>query len=126
LKSRYGNDFLLHIEFVRSGGVITPGAIPVVRYTDDQRLQGMIDFCGTIGVSVANPHVNFLEASGRWRPDDAKRKAKELYDPRGLLNPGKMRDFKPEASSDTTPANPTPTGTPQESLTTARVQPVSA
>ena len=126
LKSRYGNDFLLHIEFVRSGGVITPGAIPVVRYTDDQRLQGMIDFCGTIGVSVANPHVNFLEASGRWRPDDAKRKAKELYDPRGLLNPGKMRDFKPEASSDPTPAIPTPSGTPQESLTTARVQPVSA
>jgi hypothetical protein len=47
---------------------------------------------------VANPHVNFLEASGRWRPDDAKRQAKERYDPRGLLNPGKMRDFVPEAT----------------------------
>ncbi|MFM7556061.1 MAG: FAD-binding oxidoreductase [Verrucomicrobiota bacterium] len=94
LKGRYGGDFLLHIEFVRSGGVITPGAIPVVRYTDDARLQEMIDFCGGIGVSVANPHVNFLEGSGRWRPDDAKRLAKERYDPLGLLNPGKMRDFK--------------------------------
>ncbi len=107
LKSRFGADFLLHIEFVRSGGVITPGAIPVVRYTDDERLQAMIEFCGSIGVSVANPHVNFLEASGRWRPDDAKRRAKELYDPRGLLNPGKMRDFTPEPIPAPAPAEAT-------------------
>jgi hypothetical protein len=53
----------------------------------------MIAFCEGIGVSVANPHVNFLEGSGRWRPDDAKLVAKQEYDPRGLLNPGKMRGF---------------------------------
>jgi len=67
----------------------------------------MIEFCGSIGVSVANPHVNFLEASGRWRPDDAKRRAKELYDPRGLLNPGKMRDFTPEPIPAPAPAEAT-------------------
>lgn len=121
LKSRYGNDFLLHIEFVRSGGVVTPGAIPVVRYTDDQSLRDMIEFCGTLGVSVANPHVNFLEASGRWRPDDAKRKAKELYDPRGLLNPGKMRDFTPEA-----PNEPMPTGSSLDGAPTTRSRTVPA
>ena len=106
---------------MRSGGIITPGAIPVVRYTDDERLQGMIEFCASIGVSVANPHVNFLEASGRWRPDDAKRKAKELYDPRGLLNPGKMRDFTPEAAN-----HSAVTEAPQDCLPAAGPQTVSA
>ena len=105
LKARFGSDFLLHFEFVRSGGVVTPGAIPVVRYTDDVRLQAMIDACGSLGVSVANPHVNHLEASGRWRPDDAKRQAKERYDPRGLLNPGKMRDFIPDIGNAATSAS---------------------
>jgi hypothetical protein len=81
----------------------------------------MIDFCASIGVSVANPHVNFLEASGRWRPDDAKRRAKELYDPRGLLNPGKMRDFTPEAL-----ANPALAETRHDCLPATRPQTVSA
>lgn len=93
LKARYGADFLFHIEFTKWEGVVTPGAIPVVRYTNDEHLQNMIRFCGEIGVGVANPHVNFLEGSGRWRPDDAKLVAKQSYDPRGLLNPGKMRGF---------------------------------
>jgi hypothetical protein len=91
LKARYGDDMLMHFEFVKWEGVISPGSIPVVRYTTDERLQEMIQYCGEIGVSVANPHVNFLEGSGRWRPDDEKLQAKQAYDPRGLLNPGKMR-----------------------------------
>ena len=93
LKARFGEDFLMHVEFVRWDNVVTPGSIPVVRYSTDERLREMITFCEGIGVSVANPHVNFLEGSGRWRPDDAKLVAKQEYDPRGLLNPGKMRGF---------------------------------
>jgi FAD/FMN-containing dehydrogenase len=93
LKSRLGDDILMHFEFTRWEGVVTPAGIPVVRYTTDERLQDLIRFCGEIGVGVANPHVNFLEGSGRWRPDDAKLMAKQAYDPRGLLNPGKMRGF---------------------------------
>ena len=57
--------------------------------------QEVIDTCLALGVSVANPHVNYLEGSGRWRPDDEKLLAKQSYDPRGLLNPGKMRTFAP-------------------------------
>ena len=93
LKSRYGDDFLVHVEFVKSEGVYTPGTIPVIRYRSDEQLQEMIDTCLSLGISVANPHVNFLEGSGRWRPDDEKLVAKQSYDPRGLLNPGKMRGF---------------------------------
>jgi FAD/FMN-containing dehydrogenase len=102
LKAKYGDDFLVHIEFVRWEGNITPACMPVIRYSTDERLYEMIAFCESLGISVANPHVNFLEGSGRWRPDDAKLVAKQDYDPRGLLNPGKMRGFA--ASLESVPA----------------------
>ncbi|MFN0068511.1 MAG: FAD-binding oxidoreductase [Limisphaerales bacterium] len=93
LKARFGAEIEWHFEFVKSEGVITPGALPIVRFTTEARLNEIIQACGEAGVSVANPHVNFLEGSGRWRPDDEKLLAKQSFDPRGLLNPGKMRGF---------------------------------
>ena len=93
LKAKYGDDFLVHVEFVKSEGIYTPGTIPVVRYRSDEHLQELIEVCLGLGITVANPHVNHLEGSGRWRPDDEKLVAKQAYDPRGLLNPGKMRGF---------------------------------
>jgi hypothetical protein len=84
-------------------GAIIPGSIPVVRYSTEERLNEMIDFCRSIGVSVANPHSNNVEGGGRYRPDNIQLMAKYRYDPRGLLNPGKMITFRPsESTSDTT------------------------
>ncbi|MDE3104938.1 MAG: FAD-binding oxidoreductase [Acidobacteriota bacterium] len=100
LKARYGEDFLLHIEFMKSGsGVVIPGAIPLVRFTTEERLNEMIDFCRSIGVSVANPHVNNVEGGGRYRQDHVQFLAKRRYDPRNLLNPGKMISYQPEEGS---------------------------
>jgi FAD/FMN-containing dehydrogenase len=100
LRARYGHDFLFHIEFMKNGdGVVIPGAIPVVRFTTEERLNEMIAYCRSIGVFVANPHVNYLEDGGRFRADNIQLKAKQKYDPRGLLNPGKMISFhKQEAA----------------------------
>jgi len=95
LKERYGDELLMHFEFLKADGVVIPGSLPVVRFTTEERLQDMIDYCGTIGVGVANPHINHLEGSGRWREDDSKRVAKREYDPMGLLNPGKMSQYTP-------------------------------
>jgi len=44
-------------------------------------------------VFLANPHVNFVEGGGRYRADNVQLQAKYLYDPKGLLNPGKMATF---------------------------------
>lgn len=94
LRLRFGNEILFHIEFMKNGdGVVIPGAIPVVRFTTEERLNDMIAFCRSIGVFVANPHVNYLEDGGRYRPDNIQLMAKQKYDPRGLLNPGKMISF---------------------------------
>jgi FAD/FMN-containing dehydrogenase len=94
LKAKYGADYLHHMEWSKSGaGVMTPGAIPVVRFTTAERLNEMIDYCREIGVGVANPHVNFVEGGGRYREDNVQLLAKYKYDPKGLMNPGKMKSF---------------------------------
>jgi len=94
LKARYGADYLHHIEWANWGGVITPGSIPVVKFTTAERLNEMIDYCREIGVSVANPHLNFVEGGGRYREDNVQLLAKYKYDPMGLMNPGKMKTFE--------------------------------
>jgi FAD/FMN-containing dehydrogenase len=100
LRARYGDEILFHIEFMKNGdGVVIPGAIPVVRFTTAERLNEMIDYCRSIGVFVANPHVNYLEDAGRFRADNIQLLAKKKYDPRGLLNPGKMISFRKQAVS---------------------------
>jgi hypothetical protein len=100
LRERFGNEILFHIEFMKNGnGVVVPGAIPVVRFVSEERLNEMIAYCRSIGVFVANPHVNYLEDGGRFRADNIQLMAKQKYDPRGLLNPGKMISFHKETTA---------------------------
>jgi FAD/FMN-containing dehydrogenase len=97
LRERYGMEILFHIEFMKNGqGVVIPGAIPLVYFTGEERLNELIAYCREIGVFIANPHVNYVEDGGRFRADNIQLKAKQKYDPMGLLNPGKMISFKPE------------------------------
>lgn len=97
LRARYSDEILFHIEFMKNGeGTVIPGAIPVVRFTTEERLNDIIAYCRSIGVFVANPHVNHLEDAGRFRADNSQLRAKEKYDPRGLMNPGKMITFHKE------------------------------
>jgi FAD/FMN-containing dehydrogenase len=94
LKARYGDAYLHHMEWMKSGtGVMIPGAIPVVRYTNAKDLNEMIAFCRSIGVGVANPHVNHVEGGGRYREDNVQLLTKYKYDAKGLMNPGKMATF---------------------------------
>jgi hypothetical protein len=94
LKARYGDRYLHHMEWMKSGaGVMTPGAIPVVRYTTAEELNEMIAYCRSIGVFVANPHVNHVEGGGRYREDNVQLLTKYKYDAKGLMNPGKMATF---------------------------------
>ena len=96
LKKKFSDEILFHIEFMKTGaGIVIPGAIPVVRFTTEERLNEMIDYCRSIGVSVANPHSNHVEGGGRYLADNIQLMAKYKYDPLGLLNPGKMITFVP-------------------------------
>ncbi len=95
LKAEFGDDFLHHVEWMKNGaGVVFAAAIPVVRFTTEERLNEMIDFCRAQGVGVANPHVNHVEGGGRYRDDNAQLLAKYRNDAKELLNPGKMATFE--------------------------------
>ena len=100
LKDRYSDGILFHIEFMKNGeGNVVPGGIPLVYFKGEERLNELIAYCREIGVFIANPHVNYLEDGGRFREDNIQLKAKQKYDPLGLLNPGKMISFKQEAAA---------------------------
>lgn len=74
--------------------VVLPGAIPVVRFATAKRLDEMIAYCRKIGVFAANPHVNNVEGGGRYREDNVQLQTKYRYDPKSLMNPGKMATFE--------------------------------
>ncbi len=100
LRTRFGNDFLFHMEMVKNKcGRVIPSCLPIVRYRTEPYLNEMIDYCREIGVSIANPHVNQVEGGGRFRSDNRQLRAKYLFDPNGLLNPGKMATFRKEEST---------------------------
>jgi len=102
LRERFGNEMLFHMEFWKNAaGRVIPGALPLVYFTTEERLNDMIRFCRAIGVFVANPHVNNVEDGGRYREDNVQLAAKRRYDPKGLMNPGKMLSFQPETEEAT-------------------------
>jgi FAD/FMN-containing dehydrogenase len=103
LRKRFGHEILFHMEFMKNAdGQVIPGAIPLVYFTSEERLNEMINFCREIGVFVANPHVNNVEGGGRYRADNVQLLAKKRYDPKGLLNPGKMITFETDAHAGAT------------------------
>jgi FAD/FMN-containing dehydrogenase len=89
IKAEFGDEVLLHFEWMRGGGRIVPASIPLVRYTNEARLYEIIDFFESIGVSVNDPHIWVIKGGGRGNLTNMQRRKLE-NDPLGLLNPGKI------------------------------------
>ncbi|MBB6635796.1 FAD-binding oxidoreductase [Cohnella thailandensis] len=89
IKDRFGDEVLIHLEFMRSAGVVVPASLPIVRYTAHERLYEIIAFFRSIGVGINDPHTWTLEMGGRGQLE-AMLAAKRANDPRALLNPGKL------------------------------------
>jgi FAD/FMN-containing dehydrogenase len=92
----FGDEVLPHLEFIRFGGRVTCSALPIVRYTTEERLNEIIALHERHGVFIANPHVYTLEDGTRHKATGADQLGfKAEADPYGLLNPGKMRTYVP-------------------------------
>jgi FAD/FMN-containing dehydrogenase len=72
---------------------ISIGGLPKIRYTTAERLAAIMEKCAEIGVGVANPHTFVLEEGGRHPDLPEKLALKADIDPKGLLNPGKMKSY---------------------------------
>src|SRR6202047_4460145 len=94
MRETFPDEVLQHLEFIRFGGRVTCSGLPVVRYTDADRLYRIIQLHEEHGVYIANPHVFTVEDGSRYKRVDADQLGfKREVDPYGLLNPGKMRRF---------------------------------
>ncbi len=91
LYHQFGDEVMIHLEFLRVGGRAIPAGLQLVRYTTPARLQAIIQAHEDAGAAIANPHTYILEDGGRKVVDPAQLAFKRQVDPYGLLNPGKMR-----------------------------------
>ncbi|MCY7384692.1 MAG: FAD-binding oxidoreductase [Microcoleus sp. CAN_BIN18] len=91
LYNYYGDEVMMHLEFLRMNGRAIAAALQIVRYTTESRLNEIIRDHEEQGALIANPHTFILEDGGMKSVNVEQLQFKELVDPYGLLNPGKMR-----------------------------------
>lgn len=97
MRTMFPDEVLQHLEFIRFNGQLTCSGLPVVRYSDAERLNEIIRLHEAHEVHIANPHVYTVEDGSRYKRVDVDQLGfKHEVDPYGLLNPGKMRSFVAE------------------------------
>lgn len=90
----FGDEVIMHLEFIRVNGVVIPAAIQLVRFTTGDRLNKIIAYHESQGVFIANPHTYILEDGGMKTVDYDQLNFKRTIDPYGLMNPDKMRAWQ--------------------------------
>jgi FAD/FMN-containing dehydrogenase len=85
---------MMHLEFLKVGGRVTPGALQLVKFSTPERLQEIIEYHEAHGALIFNPHAYTIEAGGMKQVDVAQVNFKKQVDPYGLLNPGKMEGWE--------------------------------
>ena len=93
LKSRWGDDLLWHLEAVRQQGVQRIAALPIVRWRGLDSLNQLMRHCKEIGAIMFNPHVITVEDGGLGVIDVDQVETKRRFDPKGILNPGKLKGW---------------------------------
>ena len=94
LRKKWGKKILWHIEAVSQQGVPRLAALPVLRWNGAEELYEIMDDCKKVGAFIFNPHVLTVEGGGLGVVDADQVKAKLKFDPRGLLNPGKLEGWE--------------------------------
>ena len=94
LRNSYGKEILWHIEAVSQNGIPRLAALPVFKWKSQDELNLIIDKCKRCGAIIFNPHVLTVEGGGLGVVDSDQVKAKLKFDPRGLMNPGKLEGWE--------------------------------
>jgi FAD/FMN-containing dehydrogenase len=91
MHEHFGDEVIMHLEFIRVNGAVIPAALQLVRFTTGDRLNEIIAYHESQGVFIANPHTYILEDGGMKTVDQNQLDFKRLVDPYGLMNPLKMK-----------------------------------
>jgi FAD/FMN-containing dehydrogenase len=90
LQRHFGDEVMFHLEFTRSGASVSCSALQIIRYTDECRLNEIMEYHEQRGCRLFNPHVFTIEEGGMKQVNHLQLAFKREVDPKGLLNPGKM------------------------------------
>ncbi len=90
----FGDEVIMHLEFMRVAGQLIPVGLQILRYSSEERLNEIIRYHEDYGAMIANPHTYILEDGGMKTVDMEQLRFKEIVDPYGLMNPGKMRAWE--------------------------------
>ncbi|MER8633174.1 FAD-binding oxidoreductase [Mesorhizobium opportunistum] len=90
MDAMFPGEVFSHLEFVRLDGNITCFGLPLVKFTTEARLDGIIRLHEDNGCPIFNPHRYTLEEGGMKQTDAVQLAFKRETDSQGLLNPGKM------------------------------------
>ena len=93
ISSAWGDDLHWHLEAVRQGGACRLAGLPVLRNQGIDSLQELMALCRQGGAVLFDPHVLTVEDGGLGVIDAQQVGCKLSFDPRGLLNPGKLRGW---------------------------------
>ena len=93
LKEKWQDNLLWHLEAVRQNGTQRLAALPMLKWRGKNDLQSFIKCSKELGAVIFNPHVITVEEGGLGVVDADQVNAKCLYDPSGILNPGKLKGW---------------------------------
>lgn len=94
MAAMFGDEVPLHLEITRHLGLVRLSGLPLLRYTNEARLDEIIDLHEANACWIFNPHRFTLEEGGMKQSDPLQLAFKQQNDPKGLLNPGKMIAFE--------------------------------
>ena len=91
LKAAEGDKLVFHVEYVRRGPdkELQMAALELLFDQTAQSLRAATERREAMGIEVADPHTYLLDADPRWTGAPVLR-ARERFNPLGLLNPGKL------------------------------------
>ncbi|WP_269611175.1 FAD-binding oxidoreductase [Prochlorococcus marinus] len=93
LKSQWGSNLLWHLECVRQNGVQRIASLPLVKWQGEEAMNQLISQCKDLGAVIFNPHTITVEDGGLGVIDSDQVQAKSNFDPKGILNPGKLKGW---------------------------------
>jgi len=85
----HGDKVAFHHEYIARGGQIQLAALDLIYYQTKDEIYAAIAKREAMGIQVADPHTYFLDADPRWGGAPVLA-ARAKYDPKSLLNPGKL------------------------------------
>ena len=89
-RARWGERLVHHVEYLRSGGVVYPQGMSLVRASTMHEIEAFHAHSREIGISIGDAHTPWLDHDPRWN-GKLLLESKARWDPHGLLNPGKLR-----------------------------------